>query len=343
MKYWGYIFCLMLIITGCSTSNNNIDNLELTKYFKVKFNTTKYLSMCVCNDKMYALANDSDVYFVTDLKNKITHSKKIPIEIDNPTSITFAEDNIYIIDVINKNISMFNNEFKFIKRIALKHYPISSYIYGGNIYYVTDVLHNSTYRYVLLKENLRIHKTNILFMGDSLNALSLRQNLDLDNPHTLCFSGYEDYIYITKQNSDKRIVYKIDDDSHIIWMKDSLWKPVEYNIQERAKSLDEYTDILSPYNYPINKIKLTKKPSICGLCNDKDGNVWIVSPIFDDASKLIIEIYSPDADLLKSFKIDAVPLENLKISLSSNFLSLSYRENKHSYIQLYKLNWRLDK
>ena len=62
----------------------------------------------------------------------------------------------------------------------------------------------------------------------------LRQNLDLDNPHTLCFSGYEDYIYITKQNSDKRIVYKIDDDSHIIWMKDSLWKPVEYNIQEKS-------------------------------------------------------------------------------------------------------------
>ena len=63
-----HFFTLMLIITGCSTSNNNIDNLELTKYFKVKFNTTKYLSMCVCNDKMYALANDSNVYFVTDLK-----------------------------------------------------------------------------------------------------------------------------------------------------------------------------------------------------------------------------------------------------------------------------------
>lgn len=329
------LFCVTAFI-GCKETSRGLD-FNYEEKFIVQLDLGNIsTSACIVNDQVYVLSGRDNHYYKINLESGETSYEKFPINFQMPTTIIHDGDRIIVSDITNRSLTFFDHNFRFKRRVVLNRYPMDFRIHKNRCVFLTDILHEAMYNYILVEENILSHREEIVFSGDTLNTLDFKNVLNLNTPGTLCYDYDGKYIYVAKQEYDSYIIHKFRPGQHSLtddFINNREWSPVEYNESEYLQMKTIYSDILAMSNYPLDKLTFSHKLAILSITVDKRGWLWVVSSGVGDS--LSLDIYSIDGEKVKNIVLSGI--FKAKLLVSTNHFVLIETDDLHPRIFVYEL------
>ncbi len=291
-------------------------------------------SACIVDGYLYVLSTDNKHYQKINLGSGEMTQEKFPIDFQKTTTISHSGNKIIVSDISDRSLTFFDHDFQFKKRIVLNRFPLDFRVYNNKCIFMTDILQQEIYNYVLVEENLLSHKEEIVFSGDTLNIFDLRKVLNLDTPGTICYDYDGKYIYAARQRYDSYVIHRFRPGKFSLtddFINNREWQPVKYNESEYLETKHIYSDILAISNYPLEKLTFSHKLAILAITVDERGRLWVVSSNSDDL--LSLDIYSDDGEKIRNIVLNGA--YKAKLLVSDNYFVLLETDNSHPRIFVY--------
>ncbi|MCL2561479.1 MAG: hypothetical protein FWE10_04045 [Rikenellaceae bacterium] len=236
----------------------------------------------------------------------------------------------------DRSLTFFDRDMRFKKRVVLNRFPFDFRVHGNRCVYLTDLMHNQMYGFILVEENLLNRKERILFNGDVLNAASLRESLNLDIPGTICFDYDGRHVFAARQRYDSYVIYRIRLGRNFVaeeFIHDQEWHPIEYSEAEYLAARAIYSEILDASQYPLDQLVFSHKIAILSLTVDPHGRLWVVSSGIGNS--LSLNIYSPAGVRIKNMAFDGI--DKAKILVSATHFALLEADTPRPRIFIYEM------
>lgn len=309
------IIFLLLCISCTMQNKDRFKDFSFNRIADFQLDTCISMSACIVDNKIYIVSGLVNTYYCINIDSQQIVKKEFSVDIEQPNQIIYSDNSIIISDIMNKSLTYLDLDMNFKKRILLNDFPLDIKIHDKNAYYITDYLSSTTYKYIIKQENLQTHKEEVLYHGDTISILQLRQFLDLNKPQTMCFDIYNDDIFVAKQQYDIKEIDRINMNQipmKTSFLKDSLWEPILYTPIEKNKIFSIIKTMLSSIKYPSEQIYFSHKLAINSITIDNSGNLWVLSPGLEN--KIKVAIYSIDGEQNKEFILDGYITANLILS-----------------------------
>ena len=294
------------------------------------------LSACVVNDRVYVLSGVDNGYFRIDMKSGEFSRGVFPVGFRQPTSITYSRNRIIVSDITDQSLTFFDRDMRFKKRVVLNRFPLDARVHGNRCVYLTDLMQDQIYNFILVDENILNRKERIIFSGDTLNTTSLRESLNLDIPGTICFDYDGRHVFAARQRYDSYVIYRLRPDRDFVaeeFIRDREWSPIEYSETEYLAARAVYSKILDESHYPLDQLVFSHKIAILSLAADIHGRLWVVSS--GPGNSLSLNLYSPTGAKIRNMVFDGI--DKAKILVSATHFALLETDTAHPRIFIYEM------